>query len=79
MPYKTRCHHHFIESEEEGILVPEDGIEILEAGTAFQRWSDCGHIHSPLDIQEKSESHVKDKRNYPMSPAQLYMNSMDFS
>lgn len=78
MPYKSRCHHHFLEREEEGVLLQEDGIEIVEVGTVFQRWSDCGHIHFPLDIQEKMESHIKDKRNYPISTAQVYLNSLDF-
>lgn len=79
MPYKSRCHHHFLDCEEDGVLIPEDGIELSETGTVFSKWSDCGHFDFPLDIQETIESNLKEKRNYPISTAQLYLNSLDFS
>lgn len=77
MQYKSRCHHHYLEGEENGVLIPEDGIDILEAGTVFLKWSACGHVDFPLDTKETIESFLKEKRNYPSSPAQLYSNSLD--
>lgn len=79
MPYKSKCHHHFLENEGESVLIPEDGIELLEASTFFLKWTDCGHVDFPLYIQETIESNLKEKRNYPVSPAQLYSNSLDLS
>lgn len=77
MQCKSRSHHHYLEGEENGALIPEDGIEIMEAGSSFLKWSACGHVDFPLDAKETIESNLKEKRNYPSSPAQLYSNSLD--
>lgn len=71
MAYKSRCHHHFLEFEEEGLFVPEDGIDLLDGGTVFIKWTDSGHIDFPLDIQETNESSLKEKKNHPSSPFQM--------
>ncbi len=72
VPLRSRCHHHYLEYE-------ESTNDLVEVGAIFSKWTDCGHMDFPLDVQETIESNVKEKRNYPISPAQLYLNLLDFS
>lgn len=77
MHYRSRCHHHYLEGYDNGIFIPVDGMERGEVSSIYLKWTDCGHLNFPLDSLETVESNLREKRNYPSSPAQLYINSLD--
>lgn len=70
MPYRNKCHHYYGEFEEE--------IVLLEAIVIDQKWIDCGHVDTPLDIQDLFETNLKLKRNYPTSVNQTSYKFFDF-
>lgn len=79
LPYRSRCHLHYLESEEVGVFLQDAGIDLMEADTVFNKWNECGHVDFPLEIQEKIESNLKEKRNYPSSHTQFFINTFNIS
>jgi hypothetical protein len=72
MQYKSQLHHHYLECDETGVCPTKVGIEIFDTGSVFQKATACGHMDFPLDTKETIEAYLKEKRNNPCSPAQLY-------
>lgn len=79
LPYKSRCHHHFLESKEVGVFLQDDGLDLMVPGPTFNKWTDCGHVDFPIDIQETVESNLKEKRTYPNPPAKFFINTFTIS
>ncbi|MFE8699523.1 hypothetical protein ACFYKX_02675 [Cytobacillus sp. FJAT-54145] len=76
MQEHSRCHHR-LNSEENVAFTTEDGIEVYVAGAAFEKCVTCGHVDFPLESKEMIDSSLKEKRSYPNSPRQLYINLMN--
>lgn len=76
MRESKNCHHHFSFHEENVGFTTNDGVDLFNSGSRFQKTITCGHIELPVDHNEMIEASQIEKRNNIFSPKNMYVTLM---
>lgn len=77
MSESKTCHHRFSMHEEGVGFTNNDGVDIFNAGSRFQKSITCGHIELPVEHNDMIEANQIEKRNNLFAPKNMYVTMMN--
>jgi hypothetical protein len=76
MSDSKNCHHRFSLHEENVGFTTNDGVDVFNAGTRFQKCITCGHMELPVEASDMIEATQIEKRNNLFAPKNMYVTLM---
>jgi hypothetical protein len=76
MSETKNCYHRFSLHEENVGFTTNDGVDLFNAGTRFQKCITCGHTELPVETSDMIEANQIEKRNNLFSQKNMYVTLM---